>query len=120
MTKESIIERLIDQGHIVMSCAGRILNKKDEYIQDIEDLHRDGNINTRESMRLLTEPGSFYFNPAVKKDLTERIQKESTHFKQWDSIETPNETTQTISSEPWASMGETCRNGKLWRNCTCC
>ena len=47
MTKESIIERLLTQGHIVMSCAGRILTKSSEWLTDIEDLHRDGNINRR-------------------------------------------------------------------------
>lgn len=53
--KDKIIERLIDQGHIVIQCADRIINKRDGYIQDIEDLHRDGNISTSESIILLKE-----------------------------------------------------------------
>lgn len=53
--KDKIIERLIDQGHIVIQCADRILNHKGEYLQDIEDLHRDGNISTSESITLLKE-----------------------------------------------------------------
>ena len=53
--KDKIIERLIDQGHIVIQCADRIINQKDGYIQDIEDLHRDGNISTSESIILLKE-----------------------------------------------------------------
>ena len=53
--KDKIIERLIDQGHIVIKCADRIINKKDGYLQDIEDLHRDGNISTSESIILLKE-----------------------------------------------------------------
>lgn len=55
MTKESIIERLLDQGHIVIVCADRILNKKGQYLQDVEDLHRDGPISTSEAVVLLSE-----------------------------------------------------------------
>ena len=55
MTKESIIERLLDQGHIVIVCADRILNKKGEYLQDIEDLHRDGPISTSEAIVLMRD-----------------------------------------------------------------
>ena len=87
MTKESIIERLLDQGHIVIACADRILNKKAGYIQDLERLyHAQGNINAKESLRLLTEP-SLLVEPTGEDD---------------------------------ESMGETCRNGKLWKDCTCC
>ena len=92
MTKESIIERLLDQGHIVMTCADRILNKKAGYIQDLESLHRDGNINTKESLRLLTEP----------------------------SIQPACGTVSAYGISTCESMGETCRNGKLWKDCTCC
>lgn len=53
--KDKIIERLIDQGHIVIQCADRIINKREGYIQDIEDLHRDENISTSESIILLKE-----------------------------------------------------------------
>ena len=119
MTKESIIERLIDQGHIAISCAGRILTKSSEWLTDISDLHRDGNINTRESMRLLTEPSLPVEPNLVVKPSGEYYGK--SHPATMGTIETPNATTQgSISSEPWASMGETCRNGKLWKDCTCC
>lgn len=57
--KDQIIERLIDQGHIVIQCADRIINKREGYVQDIEDLHMDGNINTKESIILLKEDSSF-------------------------------------------------------------
>lgn len=63
MTKESIVKRLLEQGHIVIVCADRILNKKDEYIQDISDLHRDGPISTDEAIILLKEPVNF--NPIM-------------------------------------------------------
>jgi hypothetical protein len=53
MTKATIIERLLTQGHIAIACAGRILNKEAGYIQDLEDLHRDGNIDANESVILL-------------------------------------------------------------------
>ena len=56
--KDKIIERLIDQGHIVIRCADRILNKREGYVQDIEDLHMDGNIDTNESIILLKDGGS--------------------------------------------------------------
>jgi len=56
--KDKIIERLIDQGHIVIRCADRILNKREGYVQDIEDLHMDGNIDTNESIILLKDDGS--------------------------------------------------------------
>jgi len=55
MTKNTIVERLIDQGHIVMSTADRILNKKDGYVRDIQDLHTDGPISTAESIILLSD-----------------------------------------------------------------
>ena len=94
MTKESIIERLLDQGHIVMTCADRILNKKAGYIQDLESLHCDGNINTKESIRLLTEPRFPQSNESL-------IARHKTKLS-------------------YESMGKTCRNGKLWKDCTCC
>ena len=56
MTKERIIERLLTQGHINMECASRILTKSDGWQTDIRLLHTDGNINIKESIRLLTEP----------------------------------------------------------------
>ena len=58
MTRELITERLLEQGHIVIQCADRILNHKGEYLQDIEDLHRDGNISTSESIILLKKNSS--------------------------------------------------------------
>ncbi len=94
MTKESIIERLLDQGHIVMTCADRILNKKAGYIQYLQSLHRDGNINTKESLRLLTEPRFSQSNESL-------IARHKTKLS-------------------YESMGKTCRNGKLWKDCTCC
>tara|TARA_R110000822_G_scaffold139699_5_gene277281 strand:+ start:1596 stop:1886 length:291 start_codon:yes stop_codon:yes gene_type:complete len=54
-SKYKIVGRLIDQGHIVIACADRILNKKTEYIQDLEDLHADGVISTTEVVELLSE-----------------------------------------------------------------
>lgn len=55
MNKSTIIERLISQGHIVIACADRILNKKDQYVMDIDDLLRDGPINVKEAVILLKE-----------------------------------------------------------------
>ena len=55
MKKEEIVKRLIDQGHIVISCADRILNRKPNYLIDVEDLRRDGNINTEEAIVLINE-----------------------------------------------------------------
>ena len=59
--KDKIIERLLDQGHIIIRCADRILNHKGEYLQDIEDLHRDGNISTSEAITLLNESETLQF-----------------------------------------------------------
>ena len=99
MTKESIIERLLDQGHIVIACADRILNKKAGYIQDIERIfHRDSNINTKESIRILTEP-SLLVEPSLLQHRSLLVEP---------------------TGEDDESMGETCRNGKLWKDCTCC
>lgn len=53
MKKSEIIERLLEQGHIVVSCADRILNQRDGYLTDIKDLHRDGPISTKETVVLL-------------------------------------------------------------------
>tara|TARA_R110000868_G_scaffold177747_1_gene416796 strand:+ start:592 stop:915 length:324 start_codon:yes stop_codon:yes gene_type:complete len=55
MTKETIVTRLIDQGHIIIKTADSLLNKKDGYAQDIQDLHRDGQISTAESITLLKD-----------------------------------------------------------------
>ena len=87
MTKERIVERLLTQGHINMECASRILTKSDGWQTDIRLLHTDGNINIKESIRLLTEPS---MQPACGTAMC------------------------------MEAMGETCRNGKLWKDCTCC
>ena len=55
LNRNSIVERLLDQGHIVIVCADRILNKKGEYLQDIADLHRDGPISTSEAIVLMRD-----------------------------------------------------------------
>lgn len=55
MTKDDIVSRLIDQGHIIIKTADRLINKKDNYEQDIQDLHRDGQISTAESIILLKD-----------------------------------------------------------------
>jgi len=55
ITRNSIVERLLDQGHITIACADRILNKKGQYLQDIEDLHRDGPISTSEAVVLMRD-----------------------------------------------------------------
>lgn len=55
MKKEEIVKRLIDQGHIVIKCADRILNKKGDYLIDIDDLWGDGIINTEEAIVLINE-----------------------------------------------------------------
>lgn len=58
MTKESIIKRLIDQGHITIRRADVILNKKPLYADEIESLHTDGPVNTVEAVILLSD--SYY------------------------------------------------------------
>jgi len=63
ISRNSIVERLLDQGHIAIVCADRILNKKGEYLQDIEDLHRDGPISTSEAVLLISEDNSESINP---------------------------------------------------------
>lgn len=55
LTKEEIVGRLLDQGHIVIQCADRILNHKGGYLTDIEDLRRDGNITTSEAIVLIND-----------------------------------------------------------------
>lgn len=75
MTTTTIIARLIEQGHIGMSCASRIINKENAYLQDIKGLNQRGLITATESVVLLSDA---------------------------------------------YDMGETCRNGKLWADCTCC
>ena len=61
MTKETIIERLLDQGHITIPSADVILNKKPDYVEIIESLHTDGPVNTEEAVILLSDP---YYEPA--------------------------------------------------------
>jgi len=55
MDRESIIERLLDQGHITIKWADIILNKKERCIERITELHTDGNVNTNEAVLLLNE-----------------------------------------------------------------
>jgi hypothetical protein len=55
MNRESIIERLLNQGHITIKWADIILNKKERCIERITELHTDGNINTNEAVLLLNE-----------------------------------------------------------------
>lgn len=72
--KSNIIERLLDQGHIIIRCADRILNHKGEYIQDIEDLHRDGNISTSESITLLKKSDTIEIPSGTPNHYTPTIQ----------------------------------------------
>jgi hypothetical protein len=60
MTKETIIERLLDQGHITIPSADVILNKKPDYVEIIESLHTDGPVNTEEAVILLNENPTTY------------------------------------------------------------
>jgi hypothetical protein len=53
MTRNSIVERLLDQGHITITWADIILNLKDRCIGRITELHTDGNINTNEAVLLI-------------------------------------------------------------------
>lgn len=55
MTRNSIVERLLDQGHITITWADIILNLKDRCIGRITELHTDGNINTNEAVLLINE-----------------------------------------------------------------
>ena len=55
MTKETIVERLLDQGHITINWADIILNRKDRYIERITELHTDGNVTTIEAVCLLID-----------------------------------------------------------------
>lgn len=55
MNKETIIKRLIDQGHVSITVADSILNKRDFYVTLITELHTDGNINAEETICLLNE-----------------------------------------------------------------
>jgi hypothetical protein len=59
INRDSIIERLLEQSHIVIACADRILNKRGEYLQDIEDLLRDGQISTSEALTLIKDNNLF-------------------------------------------------------------
>lgn len=65
MTKdvENILKRLIDQGHITWACVDRILNKKEGYIRDLADLHRDGPMSTSEALILLAT--DFHTNEVI-------------------------------------------------------
>lgn len=61
MTRNSIVERLLTQGHIVLHMADTILNKRTGYIQNLEDLLRDCQINTHEVILLIGDD-SIEFN----------------------------------------------------------
>lgn len=62
MTKETIIERLLDQGHITIPIADDILNKRPNYAQEIESLHTDGPVNTKEAVILLSDSATILVN----------------------------------------------------------
>ena len=82
MTKERITEDINDI--INSENSGLSAEQRLKEIQDI--------INTKESIRLLTEP----------------------------SIQPACGTASAYGISTCESMGETCRNGKLWKDCTCC
>lgn len=67
-SKNLIVERLLDQGHITIVCADRILNKRGEYLQDIEDLRRDGNISTGEALTLIKD-NNLFENPYTREPI---------------------------------------------------
>ena len=92
MKREEIVKRLLDQGHIVIKCANRILNKKGEYLVDIEDLWRDGNISTEESIVLMNE------NPTP--DNPTSIQYTPNHDWTWDPNRTGSPYWQVTCSSP--------------------
>jgi hypothetical protein len=55
MTRESIVTRLLDQGHITIQWADILLNKKESCIERITELHTDCNISTIEVVFLINE-----------------------------------------------------------------
>ena len=55
MNKETIIKRLIDEGHCRVWNAASILNLVDDYVNLVDALHVDGNINTEEAICLLNK-----------------------------------------------------------------
>ena len=55
MNKETIIKRLIDQGHLRVWNAASILNLVDDYVNLVDGLHTIGNINTEEAICLLNK-----------------------------------------------------------------
>jgi hypothetical protein len=55
MTKETIIERLLEQGHITVRWAEAILNKKPNHIRKVIELSEDGVISYSEVICLFNE-----------------------------------------------------------------
>ena len=51
--KNKIVERLLDQGHIVIKSADMILNRYGNFLTRIEELKRDGQLSTNEVVVLL-------------------------------------------------------------------
>lgn len=53
--KSSIIERLLDQGHITIYIADQILNNKLSKVEIISNLRHDGVVSIREAVALLKD-----------------------------------------------------------------
>jgi|TARA_B110000908_G_C10249041_1_gene450692 hypothetical protein len=55
MTKVSIIERLLNQGHIVLEAAEMLLNRTGDYMKILKHLTEDGPISNKEALIILSE-----------------------------------------------------------------
>lgn len=66
MTRNSIAQRLYDQGHVVLHMIDTILNKRTGYIQNLENLLRDGQISTQEAILLIGDDSTEFNNPHIQ------------------------------------------------------
>lgn len=71
MTRNSIAQRLYEQGHIVLRMVDIILNKRTGYVQHLEDLLRDGQINTQETILLIGDDSVEFNNPYMQPIVTQ-------------------------------------------------
>jgi len=55
MNRDSVIKRLLEQGHVTVHVAGDIINRTDFYMERINSLYIDGNIDASEVILLINE-----------------------------------------------------------------
>ena len=108
MDRNSIVARLLNQGHITMKWADIILNNKERIVEVISDLHTDGNINTKEAISLLKENDLVIPAPSITYPTFPYNPAPGIQYPQWQEHHTnpPNTWCSTTSTTGEADLNK--------------